>query len=437
MNCQYRDRVIENLSQILAQKTYLIIFCALISINVFAQNQLQPLSGSGILGDLPDKCGYDEELALQMKAILGDNWGYSYDSLLIDLTRWEQSPYVTIDSIGASVQNRALWQLTITSNPAATSNTKKTIFIHARTHPGEVQAFWVTNELINLLISEDPFSQFVRENCTFYIIPMYNPDGVELEYPRENAHGVDLESNWNTFPSEPEVQTLRNRFSELMSSPAPIELALNMHSAIACTRYFVYHDSAGTSYQFTLLEKDFINGVRSYFPNGIEPWNYYVSWTGGTPLVYPESWFWLNFSESVMALTYEDMNCPQAGAYDTTAFALLHGVADYLGIVTIIALDRSSQQNLQFVLDQNYPNPVQLSQHDANTIIQYKLKTPQNVRLSLYDVLGRRIAVLDQGFRNSGTQRVYFDASHLSSGVYLYRLETPTGTRTKKLFLVE
>jgi hypothetical protein len=440
MDYQYRSRIKEISSHFFAQKIYLIIFCLLISIDVFPQIQWPPPPDPGILGVVPDKCGYDEELAQQMKAILGDNWGYGYDSLLIDLARWEQSPYVTIDSIGASVQNRALWQLTITSNPAAPSNMKKTIFVHARTHPGEVQAFWVTNELINLLTSEDPFSQFVRENCTFYIIPMYNPDGVELEYPRQNAHGVDLESNWNTFPSEPEVQTLRNRFSELMSSPAPIEVALNMHSAIACTRYFVYHDSVGTTYQFTLLEKDFINGVRSYFPNGphgIEPWNYYVSWTSGTPLVYPESWFWINFAESVMALTYEDMNCPEAGSYDTTAFALLHGVADYLGVVTTIALEPSLRQNQQLVLDQNYPNPVQLSQYDAHTIIQYKLKVPQNVRLSLYDVLGRQIATLDQGFRNSGTQRVYFDASHLSSGVYLYRLETPTGTITKKLFLVQ
>ena len=436
MDYQYKNIILKILQQISVQKIYLIIFCLMISYDVFAQIQSRELPGSGMV----DKCGYDEELAQQMKAILGDGWGYGYDSLLVDLVRWEQSPYVTIDSIGASVQNRALWQLTITSDLPTTSNTKKTIFVHARTHPGEVQAFWVTNELINLLISEDPFSQFVRENCTFYIIPMYNPDGVELGYPRENANGVDLESNWNTFPSEPEVQTLRNRFSELMSSPAPIETALNMHSAIACTRYFVYHDAVGTSYQYTILEKDFINGVRFYFPNGphgIEPWNYFVSWTSGTPLYYPESWFWLNFAESVMALTYEDMNCPEAGAYDTTAFALLHGVTDYLGVVTTIAFEPPLRQNQQLALDQNYPNPVQLSQQDAHTIIQYKLQGPQNIRLSLYDVLGRRIATLDQGFRNSGTQRVYFDASKLSSGIYLYRLETPIGSQTKKLFIIQ
>ncbi len=425
------------LSQVLKRKIVLMLFCLLVPMEIFSQLQSNEPPRTKIFGDVVDKCGHDEELAQQMTAILGPNWGYGYDSLLVDLTRWQHSPYVTIDSLGASVQNRALWQLTITSHLPTNRSIRRTILVHARTHPIEVQAWWVTNELIDFLISGDPFAQFVRENCTFYIIPMYNPDGVELGYTRQNANGVDLESNWDTFPSEPEVQTLRNRFSELMSSPAPIEVALNMHSAIACKRYFVYHDVAGTSYQYTLLEQDFINGVRYYFPNGIEPWNYFVSWTNGTPPYYPESWFWLNFAESVMALTYEDMNCLAAGAYDTTAFALLHGVTDYLGIVTTIALDQSPRQREHVTLDQNYPNPVQLTRQDARTIIQYNLEIPQTIRLSLYDILGRWIATLDQGFRNSGTQRVYFDASQLSSGVYLYRLETLSGSRTRRLFVIE
>lgn len=425
------------LSRFFGQKIVLLLFCLLLPVDVFSQLPSNEPPRAMIFGDVIDKCGYDEELAQQMAAILGSNWGYGYDSLLVDLARWEQSPYVTIDSLGASIQNRALWQLTITSDSPPGSPPRRTIHVHARTHPNEVQAWWVTNEMINLLISEDPFAQLIRENCVFYIIPMYNPDGVELGYPRENANGVDLESNWNTFPSEPEVETLRNRFSELMSSPSPIEAALNMHSAYVCLRYFVYHHENGTSVPFTQLEQDFINGVRYYFPNGIEPWYYFISWTSGTPLQYPESWFWVNFAESVMALTYEDMNCLAAGAYDTTAFALLHGVSDYLGIVTTIALNQSSGQRERITLDQNYPNPVQLTRQDAHTIIQYNLGIPQTIRLSVYDILGRRIATLDEGFRGSGTQRVYYDASHLSSGVYLYRLETPSGSRTRRLFVVE
>ena len=63
------------------------------------------------------------------------NWGYGYNDLLSDLYVWGQSPYVTIDSIGASVQNRAIWELTISDDPG--SSTHSRVYIHTRTHPGE------------------------------------------------------------------------------------------------------------------------------------------------------------------------------------------------------------------------------------------------------------------------------------------------------------
>ncbi|MGQ9798859.1 MAG: hypothetical protein ACUVRG_06140, partial [Ignavibacterium sp.] len=168
---------------------------------------------------------------------------------------------------------------------------------------------------------------------------MYNPDGVELGYPRRNANNVDLESNWFTFPNEPEVAALKARFISLMSSTNPIEVELNMHSSSLCKRYFVYHDSAGTSTQFALMQQNFIEGIRAYYPNGIEPWNYYVSWTGGNPMKYPESWFWYYYGESVMALTYEDMyQCSGTGNFNITANAILRGVMDYMNVPTSINL---------------------------------------------------------------------------------------------------
>ena len=93
------------------------------------------------------KCG---QLPNDLEANRSLNWGYGYEDLLSDLTVWGQSPYVTIDSIGATVENRAIWELTISDNPA--SNTYKRVYIHARTHPGEEEAFWVVDEIINFLL---------------------------------------------------------------------------------------------------------------------------------------------------------------------------------------------------------------------------------------------------------------------------------------------
>ncbi len=425
MNQYYRQPV--------SKLLFFLFFITIPLTEVLSQNQVIPLLQTDV-----DKCGiYDPAVAAHQLKILGDHWGYGYDSLLVDLNRWAQSPYVTIDSLGASVENRALWQLTITSDQPSV-DPRRTIFIHARTHPGEVQGWWVTNELINLLLSDDAYAQFVREKCVFYIIPMYNPDGVELEYPRENAHGIDIESNWDKDPVEPEVAVLRNRFSELMLSNAPIEAALNMHSALACKRYFVYHDAAGTSVDYTALEQDFIGGVRSYFLSGIQPWNYFVSWTSGTPTRYPESWFWLNFQEAVMALTYEDMNCSAAGSYDQTAFALLHGVADYLGLMPTGIAGTNAESDGNVTLRQSYPNPVKTTQSVAqSTVIQYQLQKPQHIRLTLYDILGRQVKLLDEGFRSSNIHQVIFDASQLATGIYFYSLETAQTAVVKQLTVMK
>ncbi len=423
-------------SRIFTKTSYPAVFVLALNICLCSQPLSAQPFATNLLDDFFDKCNYNEALAYQQLQALGDHWGYGYDTLLVDLDRWQQSPYVTVDSLGASVQNRAIWQLKITADTPP-SQPRQTIFIHARTHPGEVQAWWVTAELITLLLSEDAFAQFIRENCTIYIIPMYNPDGVELEFDRENANRIDLESDWNSNPAQPEVATLRSRLSELMASDAPIEVALNMHSAFACKRYFVYHDSAGTSQDFTLLEKSYIGGVRSYFEGGVQPWYYFVSWKNGTPLVYPESWFWLNHGEAVLALTYEDMNCTAAGDYDKTAFALLHGLADYLGLIVTAIAGRDTSPIRDFSLRQNYPNPVRLSQNSAlATIVQYRLETAQPVRLTLYDILGRQVKVMDSGFRPAGDHRIFFDAANLRNGKYFYRLETPNGTVANQLTIL-
>ena len=84
-----------------------------------------------------------------------------------------------------------------------------------------------------------------------------------------------------------------------------------------------------------------------------------------------------------------------------------------------------------FVLKSAYPNPVA-----SRATIGFELPTAQNVRLAVYDVLGREVAVLVDGERQAGVQTAVFDASSLSSGMYVYRLEAGTTRLTQTVTVV-
>ena len=87
---------------------------------------------------------------------------------------------------------------------------------------------------------------------------------------------------------------------------------------------------------------------------------------------------------------------------------------------------------LTFSLDQNYPNPF-----NPNTNIKFSLKEAGYVKLAVYNTLGEEISVLANGQSEAGLFEVNFDASNLSSGTYIYRLETPGFVTAKKMLLMK
>lgn len=83
-------------------------------------------------------------------------------------------------------------------------------------------------------------------------------------------------------------------------------------------------------------------------------------------------------------------------------------------------------------LYQNYPNPF-----NPSTQIKFAIPAASEVRLRVYDLTGRVVADLVNGSRAAGEYVVTFNASNLSSGMYLYRLEAQGVVQTKKLLLVK
>ena len=83
-------------------------------------------------------------------------------------------------------------------------------------------------------------------------------------------------------------------------------------------------------------------------------------------------------------------------------------------------------------LHPNYPNPF-----NPSTEIRFELPVDAPVRLSVYDIRGKEIAVLMNGFQEAGRHRVVLDGSQLASGVYIYVLETPVSVVKRKMVLLK
>ena len=86
----------------------------------------------------------------------------------------------------------------------------------------------------------------------------------------------------------------------------------------------------------------------------------------------------------------------------------------------------------KYQLMQNYPNPF-----NPSTKITFALPKKDFVKLSVYDILGRRVTDLVNEELNAGTFEYNFDGAGLSSGMYFYRLETNGFVQTKKMLLVK
>lgn len=83
-------------------------------------------------------------------------------------------------------------------------------------------------------------------------------------------------------------------------------------------------------------------------------------------------------------------------------------------------------------LHQNYPNPF-----NPATRITYQLPQQSDVLLEIYDMAGRRVQTLVNATVGAGVHHVSFEAENLSSGVYIYRLQTANQVLSKKLTLIK
>jgi beta-glucuronidase len=102
------------------------------------------------------------------------------------------------------------------------------------------------------------------------------------------------------------------------------------------------------------------------------------------------------------------------------------------GMVTDLGDEENLPVPINYNLGQNYPNPF-----NPATEIKFDIMNSGFVSLKVYDILGNLVQELVNKEMNPGSYKVNFNASNLSSGVYLYKLQTGEFTSSKKMVLLK
>ncbi len=107
-------------------------------------------------------------------------------------------------------------------------------------------------------------------------------------------------------------------------------------------------------------------------------------------------------------------------------------IPDLLDMITGIESNDKVQEPRRFTLWQNYPNPF-----NPTTTIRFSIGHRTHVRLTVFDLMGRRIATLVDGILNAGDHTITFNAAPLPSGIYIYRLQAGDYAGERKMVLLK
>lgn len=165
-----------------------------------------------------------------------------------------------------------------------------------------------------------------------------------------------------------------------------------------------------------------------YFPNATEGW--LLSSTGS--IYYSNNKFSTFDSTQLSISKFDFQNNISFGISEKNIYKSNDGWNTFNKLLTITSVEAENSVKLQFKLSQNYPNPF-----NPITTIQYTIPQSGNVKLELYDLLGRKIKTYINAIKSSGNYDIILNLSEFSSGVYIYKLSLENISINKKLILMK
>jgi len=203
--------------------------------------------------------------------------------------------------------------------------------------------------------------------------------------------------------------------------PTPETGYISIEAFTGTTRYFL----KSTNHGLTWEEKQFVDGFDEQgigFATETQGW--IGGWTGPT---YQTTNGGLSWQQSAVGNLINSFHMLS----DTLGYAVGQRVYKYSIDSTTVAVLPAPTTPQYTSLDQNYPNPF-----NPETRFRFHIGHPGFVELKVFDLLGREVAEVLRNVQPAGSYDIPWDASGLSSGVYLYRLRLGNFDMTRKLLLI-
>lgn len=142
----------------------------------------------------------------------------------------QRHPAFQEEVIGNSVQGRPLYLWTITA--PGPINGRKVAWLFFRQHSWESGSSWTGEGAVQALLSDTPQARRLREQMVWKIVPMSDPDGVARGGVRFNAHGYDLNRNWDVDDPVrmPEITAERRAVQRWLETGHSIDLLYSLHN---------------------------------------------------------------------------------------------------------------------------------------------------------------------------------------------------------------
>jgi subtilisin-like proprotein convertase family protein len=196
-----------------------------------------------------------------------------------------------------------------------------------------------------------------------------------------------------------------------LTSPSGVSIMLTPTSSSGNPRpdiMTIFTSTADSTINY--ISTNFINSTMAPFSPKIKPANPFTPFIG----LSRQGWWKMKFADNVA----------------NGLIGYVHGWG--VRLMSTTSAENENTSPYKYELSQNYPNPF-----NPVTTIKFQTAKLQNVKISIFDILGNEAAVLLNETMKPGNHSIDWDASQYSSGVYFYKLVTDGFTDTKKMLLIK